>query len=432
MALVLDAAALSEPLSAEEPCGPDLEAGGDLDFLNGLAHVEGLLPASFFSRDDEGRPQPFDRSTIDFPRETRALLALLERTRDVRILALLGRLAMLDRDLPGFAAALTGIANLLDARWEEVHPRGEGGGFDLRNAILYALEDVPTVILPLQHVTLAQSRRHGPLSFRSVMVADGEVPAREGDAAPDRGGIERALEEVEPAASAALLGALGAVVDAAGRIRAVTVARGGYDAVVNLERLAGLAGRIRDFVAGSRKAAVEAEEPATLGEPTAAPRAPTSSGPLATVAQASAALAAAGAYLRTHEPSSPAELLVRQARMLVGMSFLDVMRALVPASASEATIAFGANRGLRLTFEQLSAVPEASTDADEPSDAPEPAPVRAASRAEAMALIREVGAFFRGHEPSSPIPLLLDKAAGMADRDFLAILRDVLPDLGAS
>ncbi len=46
------------PISPEAPCGPDLDAEGDLEFMNFLAAVEGQLPSSYFS---------FDRKTIDFP-----------------------------------------------------------------------------------------------------------------------------------------------------------------------------------------------------------------------------------------------------------------------------------------------------------------------------------------------------------------------------
>lgn len=440
MPLTLDPAGLAAPLSPDEPSGPDLDEAGDLDFLNGIAHAEGLMPAAYFTRDEEGRPLPFDRSSIEFAKETKALLKLLDRTRDLRILALLGRLAMLDRDLAGFAGVVASVAGLLESQWDLVHPRGEGGGFELRGAILHSLEDVPTVILPLQHVELAQSRRFGSVTFRSVMTADGEVPAREGEPVPDRTAIERAIEEAEPEAVAARREAIDRLIAGVDAIAALTLDRAGYESVVNLERLGGLARRIRDFLAGATGPATGEEAPAgdapaprEDGPGRGAPARPT--GRLATVAEASAALAAAGAFLRAHEPSSPAELLVRQAQMLVGKSFLEVMRILVPAHASDATIAIGANRGLRLTFDQLSAVPEdeaGSGDEADGADAASPAHFHAATRAEAMALIREAGGFFRGHEPSSPIPLLLEKAAGMAERDFLAILRDVLPDLNSA
>ncbi|GBU17883.1 MULTISPECIES: type VI secretion system ImpA family N-terminal domain-containing protein [Methylobacterium] len=438
MALDLDPARLVAPLSDDAPCGEDLDAAGDIDFLNRVSHVESLLPASFFTRDDEGRPQPFDRASIDFRREEAALLALLDRSRDLRVLTLLARLTMLDRDLPGFAAALSAIAGLLEGQWEAVHPRGEGGGYELRGAVLQTIDDVPTVILPLQHVPLAQSRRHGPISFRSVMTADGEVPAREDEPAPDREAIGRALDEADPELLRGQHDTLAAAAAALARITAATVEHGGYASAVGFERLSLLVGRMQALLDRAAAAAtddteqVPADEPARPEGRATPARTP---GGIERLADASAALAAAAEYLRRQEPSSPAEVLTRQAQMLIGKSFVEVMRILVPDRAGEAVLSVGSNRGLRLTFDQLAAVPEEAGAEDgwgeEQAETPDAAPAaafKASSRGEATGLLREVAAFFRRHEPSSPIPLLLDKAVGIADRDFLAILRDVLPE----
>ncbi|MDP4024927.1 type VI secretion system ImpA family N-terminal domain-containing protein [Methylobacterium sp. NEAU 140] len=455
MALALDPARIVAPLSPEAPCGPDLDEAGDLDFLNGVSQVESLMPAAFFTRDAEGRQVPFDRGGIDVKRETGTLLGLLDRSRDLRVLTLLGRLAMLDRDLPGFAAVLAAVAGLLEARWEAVHPRGDGADYELRGAVLQSLDDVPTVILPLQHVALFQSRRYGPITFRSVMIADREVPGREDEPAPDRGMILQARAEAPAEEVRAVAEAAGRIVDEAARIGALTAQRGGQAGAIRLERLESLAARIRELLADrDAEAGPEAVGPETAqpGESPAAARAP--GGAIATAAEAAAALSAVALYLRGNEPSSPAEVLVRQAQMLLGKSFIEVMRILMPDQAGEAAVVMGANRSLRLTFEQLAAVPDAVEDTpeaawDDPAEgdgvegdtsdadtaegeaAPEAPPARrfrAATRAEAVALLREIGGFFRTHEPSSPIPLLLDKAAAMADRDFLAILRDVMPE----
>ena len=75
---------LASPISETAPCGVDLDAEGDPDFLNFLARAEGLLPASFFSG-PEGRP--LDRSAIDLAAEFKAAQPLLERTRDRSCLA---------------------------------------------------------------------------------------------------------------------------------------------------------------------------------------------------------------------------------------------------------------------------------------------------------------------------------------------------------
>jgi type VI secretion system protein ImpA len=42
--------------------------------------------------------------------------------------------------------------------------------------------------------------------------------------------------------------------------------------------------------------------------------------------------------------------------------------------------------------------------------------------------MQEVAAYYRAVEPSSPIPYLTDRARGLADRDFLSILKDFLPE----
>ena len=61
-------------------------------------------------------------------------------------------------------------------------------------------------------------------------------------------------------------------------------------------------------------------------------------------ADAAAALAAAAAYFSRNEPSSPALLLVRQAEQLVGKSFLELIRILVPAHAEQAKVQIGKDR----------------------------------------------------------------------------------------
>jgi hypothetical protein len=69
--------ALCNPISIDDPCGPDLEIEGDADYLNYFAGVENILPTSFFSTEDG---KPFDRTTIDLPGQIEALNPLLART----------------------------------------------------------------------------------------------------------------------------------------------------------------------------------------------------------------------------------------------------------------------------------------------------------------------------------------------------------------
>src|SRR5882757_8400354 len=112
--MTIDFAALAGAVSDGEPCGPDLDLAGDAEYMNLIARTEGVLPATFFSG-PEGKP--FDRATIDFDAEFALIGPLLERTRDLRLVALLAKLLVLNRDLAGFAACLGLIETLLKERW---------------------------------------------------------------------------------------------------------------------------------------------------------------------------------------------------------------------------------------------------------------------------------------------------------------------------
>ncbi len=50
---------LLEAVSAESPCGPDLDLVGDADFLDALAGGESLLPGQFFQNHDGDQERPY-------------------------------------------------------------------------------------------------------------------------------------------------------------------------------------------------------------------------------------------------------------------------------------------------------------------------------------------------------------------------------------
>ena len=173
-----DFAALGAPLSEAEPCGPDLDLGGDADYMNFMARVEGVLPATFFSGPDG---KPFDRTSIDFDAEFATIGPLLARTHDLRLLALLAKLLILNRDLAGFIGCVGTIDSLLKEQWDAVHPQAFEDDFGIRTAALESLDDLPVVIFPLQYTPLLNHRRLGPISYRSWMIATGETKPREGE-----------------------------------------------------------------------------------------------------------------------------------------------------------------------------------------------------------------------------------------------------------
>lgn len=467
----LNFADFSGPVSADDLCGPDPEE--DAGFTNIIAHLEVALPTSYFAPRPDGRLVAFDRATIDFPAAFGDLAKILKLSRDIRVLVLAGKLCLLNRDIPGFAACLGLITDHLSEHWDEVHPRAEQGDFILREVALQSLDDLATVVLPLQHAPLLISRRIGPLVFRSQLVAAGTIQPEEEEQHPDAGAIQAALAETDVAELQAAFAHVVAIRDAIARIRATWSERAGGGAV-SFPRLSALVGQIIGFlepVVGARMPAAPADQPIEAGMPVAASVGPAGlpPGSCASVAEARAALAACLGYFRRAEPSSPAVLLIGQAQRLIGKSLIEVIQIMFPEHVDKAMLEIGTEPRFQLPLERLNAsdgydqpddgAKEAPSESwEEAEEGPDdavaeleaepgqgsetgpaavaPAPVGAplvagvATRAEAVGRMKAVAGFYRQVEPSNPIPLLMDKACGLAQHDFMSLLSDILPEVG--
>jgi type VI secretion system protein ImpA len=426
-------AELCIPLSKADPCGPDLDLAGEPDYLNFFAQTEGLLPSTFFSSDDG---KPFDRSSIDLPRLVDAITPLWERSRDLRLLVVRARLLILDRDLGGFAVAVAAIAQWLEAFWDDVHPRAAGGDVGSRVATLSAL-DLPTVVFPLQYAPLCEGRRVGAVTYRAWMIASGEVKPRAGEQKHPSSALTEAIADAPADALAATRRHVAMLKASLGRIREIFLIQGSS---LGLENLPPLVDKLQAFVDPravlQEETAAHAAEgddiPATAKERVAAAAlggSPTS------LAEAQQALAAIAAYYSRAEPSSPTLPLVRQAHQLIGKSFFEVMSILVPTQMDKAAFQIGADQFFELPVGKLSKLSEAAPSSpggtgQAGSAAPSEDGVpqyRIESRPQAIALLEQVQRFFRHAEPSSPVPMLCDRARALAERDFMGVLREVLP-----
>jgi type VI secretion system protein ImpA len=424
-------AALCTPFADADPCGPDLDMEGNSEYLNFFAGVEGVLPTTFFSLEDGS---PFDRSTVDIKGQLDALGPLLQRTRDIRLLLVRARLLILNKDLGGFALNLAAVAYWLDKFWDDVHPRPQPGDAARSGAI--STLDLPTVIFPLQYAPLVEARRLGPISYRTWMIATGEVKPRTGEVQQPQGAITEAISAADPEVLATARKNIALVKTSLDSIRNAFLTHGES---AGLEKLPALAATIRGFIdpqASAADASAAADDTegavAAAGDVGAAPT---------SLAQVSEALAAIADYYSRLEPSSPVLLLVRQAHHLIGKSFFEVMNILIPAHVEKAAFQIGADQFFDLPLEKLSNFAEVppvpaddggqsddqgqSTEESPPAD---PAPRYAvANRAQAIVLLDLVHRYFRRSEPASPVPMLCDRARALAERDFMGVLRDVLP-----
>jgi type VI secretion system protein ImpA len=424
--------ALALPLvSHEAPCGPDLDLEGDAEFMNFIAATEGQLPDAYYA---------FNRASIDFPAALEVTDKLLKRTLDIRLLALMAKLSILNRDLAGFAERLGNIAWLVSEHWEDANPGAEGDDFSARIAQLATLEDNSVVLLPLQYAPLLDANREGALSYRDQLLATGVVQPRSVTLYDLRGekrttepekfmpakSIERVLSDVDIGRLAAVVATLKNLSGSIRSIKTATTEHVGFEKAIELPKLATLVGEMTEFL----RAALVRRDPSLAPPPEAsdaaegasldatatviAPRA------FASRAEVDAALASAFGYFATSEPTSPALLLIRQARETLGKNLYEVMKLLAPPHADAARVFVGPDGAFTVPVKSLSNAPSAAI----PTAPAEPA----ATRAAAIALIDAVAAHMQKAEPSSPVPYLLDRARNLATRDFVSLLQDVLPE----
>jgi type VI secretion system protein ImpA len=233
--------------------------------------------------------------------------------------------------------------------------------------------------------------------------------------------------DANPATLAAMRGSIATTKAGLDRIRNAFVMHG---TSAGLENVVALVGKIQAFVDPAASAAADSTAESAAAEPWQASAAGNGAvaGAPTSLAEASEALAAIASYYSRREPSSPTLPLVRQAHQLIGKSFIEVISILVPTHMDKAAFQIGADQVFELPVGKLSSL-SGSTPAPEATPAgSSPAPLfQVNSRSQAVALLEQVQRFFRQSEPSSPVPMLCDRARAFAERDFMAVLRDVLP-----
>jgi type VI secretion system protein ImpA len=434
----MQAEELLAPLSDDLPCGPDLKAEDDADFMDYYYGVEGRMPERFFNI---ATGMAFDRSQISLAAEYRRLSALLARSRDLQLLVIAAKFEALAGDVPAFAATVDLISRLMERYPAQVHPVDSSDRADA----LAELDALQTVIFPLDDAVLVQDRREGDVTLRGWLVAHDRVPRRSEEDPYDPGGLVEAISRAEHAGKVEQLHGLSESLTAA-LSRIADTARTTGGPVPRLERLTERVGALRDMIRAARsdlepgtetaEAAETEDGDTTEGAGASAAPAPTVAfrpGQLKSHAEARDHLIAVETYIRRFEPSSPALVLVVQARRLIGRPLVEALDVLLGSEAERARIEFGTESGFALPMAQMRLLSD--TDANdipaealEPADLPPhdpPAPVN--SRDHAGKSLKQIEDFFRKVEPTSPIPILLFRAKATLGRDFQSLLRELFP-----
>ena len=238
--------------------------------------------------------------------------------------------------------------------------------------------------------------------------------------------IERILRDIEIERLSGAYAMLSGLTAAVRSIQATTRERNGPATLVKLEKLGKLVEGVTEFLRAAltkRDPSLAPAAPSSAGEdasesaesPPSAAAAPSA---FASRGEVDAALSAALGYFAGEEPTSPAVLLIRQARKSMGKNLYEVMQLIDGASADEARVFVGPGDAFAVPLKSLSVAPTAGTERAEAGPA--------TSRVEALALIDSVVRHMQRAEPSSPVPFLLERAKALASRDFVGLLSDIL------
>ncbi|AMN53643.1 hypothetical protein ACP90_15805 [Labrenzia sp. CP4] len=401
-------------------CGPDLY-DTEPAFAALLDSCEELLPERF---------SEFDRSEIDFTDLFKQMDGFLKQSRDLRLLVILAQFGLLSGQVHTFANSIRIIRKLLENHWDDVHPSDADFGHMERIGALESLNNRPTVVLPLEAAPLLKTRRTGPISYRAIQIAAGDATARPDEHTISLGAIEAALTsgELEQDAIDEILKDLGDLPDELQTIAELCTEKlkesGAKAAPPNYEALSTLLKEMNAEL-NKRLGRLSPEETEASSSEDAAAEAAAgdtsqaSQSEIKNAAQAKLILDAVEDYFASREPSHPALFLVREARGLVGKSYLDALKILMPRRFDDVALILGAS-GLQLSNDRLIDLNDGGDR--ELGEIDDFAVMVIESRSDAMKGIAAVKGYYSSNEPTSPIPLLLDEAQNMSSGSFTGLL----------
>lgn len=337
---------LLQPISDDEPAGPDLEY--DPTFLAAFRAAQGSPGRQMGDTVVQGEEPDW--------RETAELAArLLTRTKDLRVAVLLTRALLRVQGLAGLERGLTLVQGLLEQFWEQSYPQldpDDDNDPTIRVNILLDLCSPESLLHALRTTPLVRSRVFGPLSYRDIEIAEGRMSAPPDVKPLDSAAIHGAfmdcdLEELQ-ASTTATAGALR-------RVNSLSEALGErirLDQMPSFDPLSGLLAAIvrslgtylAERLPQGAGAAAEGEPSGSEAAPAERPNRGAAVGEIASRDDVVRTIDRICDYYSRYEPSSPVPLLLLRAQRLATGSFVDIVRDLAPDALGEIEKVCGLNK----------------------------------------------------------------------------------------
>lgn len=334
---VIDLDVLLKPISAEAPCGPNLEYEPPFLTLQELARGK---PEQVVG----DRVKPAQDPAWSSVRQSAE--QLLGSTKDLRVAGILHLSLVKTTGIAGLDAGLCLIRRMLEQHWDHLHPQldaEDGNDPTFRvNSLLAALVS-EEALAAVRAAPLVESRQFGKHSLRHHRLATGILKPGDGqtvDLQQDLARMDAAFADAPVESLSQTAALVGSAADHLNGIQHVLLDKA--DGIP--EELKALSADLRDMRAlfetqlAKRGVATggPAEEGGTASEAAGGETGP---GPIGTLRNRSDVIATIDRiceYYARAEPSSPVPLLLQRAKRLVNMDFMGIVRDLTPAGVTEA------------------------------------------------------------------------------------------------
>jgi type VI secretion system protein ImpA len=332
---------LTQPISETEPSGPDLEYDAQFGELDRAA---------------SGKPEQQIGSSIvegeeaDWRQVSKLALAVLERTRDLRVANLLTRALLHTQGFVGFAQGIELMAAYCEEFWPTVHPELDADDDDdptFRINVLNELNNKDLTLTQLARTPLVSARGVGSFALRHVEIVRGDLKPSDDEPVPTGAMIDAAFTASDLEEIRGTLDALRAALASATKLEEFVGEKVGAGRGPNFEALRKQIARSADIVEEhfARRAPAEAAEEVDGEELDEAgaesggkqkPAVPDNrlSGEVSNREEVVRALEMIINYYAKHEPTSPLPLLLERAKRLATMGFLDIIKNIAPDSVN--------------------------------------------------------------------------------------------------
>jgi type VI secretion system protein ImpA len=316
-----------------EPSGPNLEY--DPDFLNLLQLVAGKPETQFSAA------EPPIWTEVSAQAET-----LMGRTRDLRVALPWLRAQLNVEGLAALPEGLRLITGLLENHWEHLHPQLDSEDQDdsARVSALASLATLSELLGDVRQALLVQDRRIGNLRVREIEIALGRLPARSDESPRTRAQIEGLLSE-QPEINRQLHERSARSKDNLLALQKLMQERLGHERSIDLKPMRQMIEAVIEILPPDQEdAALEGDDEVADEGPArhrAISRAASDPAVISSRQEAVQALDRICLYLDEHEPTNPAQMLLRRAQRLIDKDFLQLVQEFAPDALEAVARAVG-------------------------------------------------------------------------------------------